>query len=252
MAMSTPSNDPNARSRWAVIYETVSGATAPDHHEEVPGTAPESLKAGHEPDHFDARGIIMVPILVVVTCLLAYILITFLFNMFAPGEPIPSDASPDAKALASKSFNERAARISSSDPKSTIEQPRLEYVKNLDSTRGDVKDPPHLRSFLPAQGSKNTYEITPRDLYPQNYADPQTGEKSLSEYKWLNKDKGVAQIPVTEAMHLLAGKLPAKKQTANNSTATKSKLSNGGQEAIAVAAPASKDEKHDDHKHEKK
>jgi hypothetical protein len=245
--MSATPNDPAGRNRWAIMYEAVTGATASDHHEEKPGTSSDSQKAGHEADRFDARGIIMVPFGVIATCATVYVLITVLFNVFEPGATVPSDASAQAKAESAKPYNERIAKISSSDEKSQYAAPRLEYMKNIDNSRDGAKDPIYVRSFLPVQGGANTYELTPQDLYPQNFADPRTGKKSLAEYAWINKEKGVAQIPVAVAMKMLVGNLPAEKASGGSTNGDKAKLSNGGQavnDAPTVAAPTAP--KHED------
>lgn len=222
------------RARWAVIYEAMVGATAPGtHHEDVPGVQEKSLEAGHEPDRFDAKGIIMVPVLVVVTTFLTYIIITGTFALLSPGKRVESSGtSPLAKASADEPYNERVVRINSSNPKADVYQPRLEGMKKLELKRvtADTPDPEYLRSFKPAASKENSPEYYPQDLYPHRYVDLLSGKKVLLETEWLNKDKGIARIPVEEAMTAVLNKLPVKStETINGSTIDLPKLSNGGQ-----------------------
>ena len=217
--------------RWATIYEAVTGATsaASHHHEDAPGTNAESLKAGHEPDRFDAKGIIMVPFLVVGTTFLAYVIVSVLFGQFEFGAYDKTNVqSPAAAEAANRTFNERVATIDSTDPHAKIAEPRLEYVRKIDVSRnGKTDDPSFVRSFQSADG--NTPIVTPRDLYPDRYRDPLTGKQLLADYEYTNKDKGTARIPIAEAMKLV--KLPVRKEAPaiNTSTGTNPKLSNGGQ-----------------------
>jgi hypothetical protein len=238
----------DGRNQWAIMYEVVTGASAPDHHEEAPGATTESTKAGHEPDKFNAKTIVLVPVFVVATCIFAYIVITGLFTFLSPGKVI-SDANTDqtSATAATKDFNSRVNRISSSDESAPAKAPRLEYMKNLDNKRNGVEDPPYLRSFLPTNGG-NTYEITPQDLYPERFVDPQTGKKTLIEYHWVSQEKGIVSIPISEAIKALAGKLPAKTTPVSTSFAGNAKQSNGGH-AVAVKPPvAAAVEKKADHK----
>jgi hypothetical protein len=216
--------------RWAAIYEAMTGATAPghDHDHQPTGTDGASIKAGHEPDQFDARGLLMVPVLVVVVTGLAYVLVTSLFSWFEPGQRTPG-TNPQAVAESAKGLNERINRISSTDPSAEVRQPRLEYVRNF-----------------PNSPTNNTYELTPRDLYPNHFVDPMTGKRLLSEGEWLNKDKTVARIPVDEAIRQLAGKMPHKDGKMVVGTNGRPNLANGGQPITpAVVKPA----KPDDHNH---
>ncbi|MBL8866976.1 MAG: hypothetical protein JNK93_15570 [Planctomycetia bacterium] len=216
--------------RWATIYEAVTGATsaASHHHEEAPGTNPDSLKAGHEPDRFDAKGIIMVPFLVIGTAFVAYVIVTLLFGHYEYGAPDKSNVQSQAAAdAAAKPFNERVATIDSSDPHAKVSEPRLEFVRKIDSSRnGKPDDPVYVRSFQSADG--NTPIVTPRDLYPDRYRDPLSGKPVLADYEYTTKEKTTARIPIADAMKLV--KLPVKKDapSANSSTGSNPKLSNGG------------------------
>lgn len=242
-------SDQKHTGRWAAIYEAMTGATAPGHHhdDQPIGTDGASIKAGHEPDHFDARGLLMVPVLVVVVTGVAYVLVSSLFSFFSPGSKTPG-TNPAAVAENEKSYNDRIGRISSSDPNAEVKQPRLEYIRSVDNQRDGVSkpDPVYLRSFAPS-ATNNTYELTPQDLYPSRFVDPATGKRLLAEPEWITKDKTVARIPVEDAIKLLAGKLPhAKEGKAVASVNGKPSLANGGQSITPAVAPAPAK---DDHKH---
>lgn len=230
-----------SQQRWAAFYEAITGATsaASEHHEDVPGTNPDSLKAGHEPDRFDAKGIIMVPFLVVGTAFIAYVIVSTLFGHYDFGAPDRSNIeSAQAAAANDRSFNERIAMIDSSNENAKVSEPRLEHVKKIDASRnGKPEDPPYVRSFQPADNG-NSPVISPRDLYPDRYQDPITGKKLLAEYESIDKAKGLARIPIAEAMKLVKLPVKADAPNANSSTTANPKLSNGGQ-AIGDA-PAKK------------
>jgi hypothetical protein len=243
--------------RWAAVYEAMTGATAPGkHHEDIPGAHADSVRAGHEPDKFDAKGILLVPLIVVVTTGLAYVLITTLFSVLDPGQPAYADPrNPNAEVAAKAGFNDRAARIVSGDEAAPVKQPRLEGVQIVETNRNGQADPVYLRSFKPATTPANSPEITPQDLYPERYTEWRDGKevRPLAEHGWVSKEKNVARIPVAEAMKIVAGKLPVKPAGKPiDSTVDVPKLSNGGQVANeGNVKPAEKkaDAKKDDHDH---
>lgn len=246
--MSEPTK-PAGDKRWATIYEAMTGATAPGDHDHGPiGTDAESAKAGHEPDRFDAKGIIAVPILIIGVCVVTYGIITATFSYLDPMTPTTDSATNTQSAAdQAKPFNERATKISSSDDHAAVKQPRLEFVRAVNTKDGEA---PNYRSFRPT-GSANAPEITPQFLRPENFIDWNTGEKKLVDYKWLNKDKGIVRIPIAEAMEILSHdkKLPAKADgTVAVGTGGKPKLSNGGQASPPPELPKA-EKKPDDHKH---
>lgn len=216
--------------RWATFYEAVTGATsAASHHDvDVPGTNADSVKAGHEPDRFDAKGIILVPFGVIGTAFVAYVIVSVLFGQLDFGAPDRSNVQNQQAAEAGdKPYNERIATIDSTDAHAKSAEPRLEYMKKIDASRnGKPDDPIFVRSFQPAD-TGNSPIITPRDLYPDRFHDPVTGKKLLEDYEYLNGEKKIARIPIAEAMKLV--KLPAKKAATASSVSANPKLSNGGQ-----------------------
>jgi hypothetical protein len=261
-----PGQDGRGVIRWAAVVEAATGGPPPGHHhEEKPGVHEDSLRAGHEPDKYDARGIVMVPVLVVAVTAVTYAIITATFSYIRPGETvIDPNGQPLAAANAKMGYNERAAAIDSTVLTAPVYQPRLEGVKVLDTARpaNPGGDPVYVRSFKPTDTVENSPELTPQDLYPNRYVDHATGKKVLAEAEWLDKGKGVARIPIADAMRAVVGHLPAKADAKPNlSTADTPKISNGGQvTAEGPVRPADAPhghehkagEKHDDHKDEKK
>lgn len=229
----------NAGNRWTLVtkptdHEMPSAGIG--HDQEKPGAEPESVRAGHEPDWFDARGVVFIPILVVIAAVLTYGVVTLLFAVFDPGKADDRGANPMAKAENDKPFNERVTRISSQDENAKHRQPRLEWVRQVEPKHAG--EPTYYRSMkTPETG--NPPEIRPEDLRAENFVDWNTGEKPLADYKWLSQGKGVARIPVSEAMKILAAdkKLPAK--AGRPAAPPKPTLSNGGQGRITDTRPTS-------------
>lgn len=250
-------SEPTGGGRWSRIYEAMTGASAPpgphDHDVDVPGAKPESVTAGHEPDKFDAKGIIFVPILVIMTAGMAYVIVTLLFGAFEFGQPDKNAVNnPRAAEEGGKYYNDRIGTISTTSPTAEFHEPRLEGLKPIDASRnGKPADPPYVRSFQQKDDQTRVPFYTPQDLYPDRYTDPLTGKKLLLDYEYANEKKTVARIPIAEAMKLV--KLPAaKKATPNSSFGGAPKLSNGGQnnavdvpKAAANPAPAKAAEHHE-------
>jgi hypothetical protein len=242
---------PAGKGQWTLVTKPADldmPAAGMGHSEDKMGAEPESVRAGHEPDWFDARGVVYVPILVVVSAAATYGLVTLMFNYFDPGTADTRGANPRAAMANAVPYNERVRDISSQDPAAEVKQPRLEAMRAVEKKHPD--EPLYYRSMRPTD-TGNPPEVRPEDLRPENFVDWTTGEKPLVDYKWVNKDKGVARIPVGEAIKILATqkKLPAKAGRPAGGTGQSPTLANGGQ---GDAAPAAKDEpKKDDHDHKK-
>jgi hypothetical protein len=242
------------------LWMAMTGASA-GHHEEVPGIDPHAMQVGHEPDKFDARTIVYVPIVVTITLVITYLIVQGAFA-FVNGR--------ESRQLDEYEFNNRAARIATTDarpleprtegekPLGAVPQPRLEYIRQMDKTRMDVNanpvtDPPFLRSYKPTP-TGNSPEIYPEDLRAEHFIDPTTKAKSLVEPGWVVKDK-LAVIPIDEAIHLMTTddkfKLPVAKSPAVLTAGTigKSRLSNGGLPAPVPVAKKDEPKKADDRKH---
>ncbi len=265
----------------AQLWMAMSGASAGGHHEEVPGVNAQSAKVGHEPDKFDARTIVYVPIVVAITLVVTYLLVQGAF-LFVNGKESRQEAEvkTDSTDKATqdrvneenktklKPWNERSGRTRNwtADPvsKSTpgeqppppVPQPQLEYNRQLNFDRLDangrpVTDPPFLRSF--ASKGDNAPIVYPEDLRPENYTDPWQGNaKLLDETVWVKGHEGkLATVAIEEMIHLVAHdpkwkdtlKVAEKKAVVTSGTLGKPKMSAGG-----VAGPLpSAVEKKDDH-----
>lgn len=265
----------------AQLWMAMSGASAGGHHEEVPGVDPKATKVGHEPDKFDARTIVYVPIVVAITLVVTYLIVqgafAFVNGQEAAQRPELTTESPDPAEIARvkkenetrlKDWNDRSGRTrnwtadpltkSSPDdqPLPPAPHPQLEYNKQVDLTRKDasgnvVTDPPFIRSF-PDKGKNNAPVVYPEDLRPENYTDAWHGNaKLLAEAMWVKGHEGkLAVVPIEEMIHLVTHdakwkgtlKVAAKPATVTPGTLGKPKLSAGG-----LAGPLPTAEKKDDH-----
>ena len=234
------------------VFASMSGMGADEHGTLPPGARAESVQAGHEPDRFNAKAILYVPLLIVVTVVFAFGIITTLFvTVVRKAEP-NGNTDPQAAAISMQPINERFARISSTDPAAAIPQPRLEYMKQVEDS---PKDPTHYRSKRPIEAAGATYEIYPEDLRPGRFIDPTRHRKILIETGYVDKAKKVASIPIADAMALLIDghKLPTRKDGKNeadkgmlaNTTASdlRAKLSNSGRGGPSMPPAVKPEEK---------
>lgn len=231
---------PNEEHLMADLYTSMTGAG--HGHDEQPIGPPDQavLNVGHEPDWFVTKPILTVPVFISILMVVSFIVTSTAF-WYLTGKNATADAgaNPIAKAKNDRSFDTRISSISSTDAKADVNQPRLEMLKVTDSKRDGKADPSYLRSVRFAEKG-NSPEYRPEDLRAENFVDPITRQKILRDYSWVDKEKGIARIPVTVAMKLLIEKnsLPVQ---ANQSVpavgmSTKPKLSNGGNELPAKAA----------------
>ena len=228
---------PHQNGTLNAVFASMSGMGADEHGTAPPGVTSQSLQAGHEPDRFNARAILYVPLMVVITVVFAFTIITTLFlTIVRKAEPNGS-TDPQAAAITSLPLNERFARISSTDPAAAVAQPRLEYMKQVENS---PTDPAHYRSKRPIEYRGATYEIYPEDLRPDRFIDATRHRKILIETGYVDKDKKVASIPIADAMRMIVeghrlptlkgGKNEADKGMLANTTASdlRAKLSNSG------------------------
>jgi hypothetical protein len=239
------------------LWMAMTGASV-GHHEEVPGLSPQSANVGHEPDRFDARTIVGVPVVVTIVLVLTYLIVQGAFA-FVNGRT--------ATQQGDVAFNDRVNRIGTTDgapaatpdgkPMPAVAQPNLEYMRVLVNTRPDangkpIEDPPYLRSFKPTP-TGNSPEIYPEDLRAERFVDPTTRTRALVEPSWVVKDK-TAVIPIDQAIHLMAHdaafqlKVAEKPAAVKPGTIGKAKQSTGGLPA-PVPEVKKDDTKKDDHKH---
>src|SRR5579885_2534708 len=99
---------------------SLTGVSSPGHDTGPPGADPLSVQAGHEPDRFLVRSVLYVPLVVVVALVLAYLLVTWLFGIAmsnrADEEAEARRQNPQVVDQIAPPFNDRAGRISSTDP----------------------------------------------------------------------------------------------------------------------------------------
>ena len=244
------------------LMVSMSGASPPEHETEPPGASPDSLRAGHEPDRFNVRGILYVPLFVVVVVGIAYVLVSSVFAGFVKKDD-PGKAKNEHGAKQNQAdISDRFGRISYTKPKAlegmpdtAVPQPRLEGLKQQGHD-GPGNDPPHIRSKRPV-GENNSPEYRPEDLRPENFTDPDRGRRVLAEY---HVEGPAKSVPIDVAMRAVTapGKLPTKKGPDGKpvegpppTSDGKAKPSNSGFGPPAEAAPKA-DGKHDDHGDEKK
>jgi hypothetical protein len=215
------------------LYTAMTGAG--HGHDEQPIGPPRDavLGVGHEPDTFNVKPILTVPVFIGIVMVGAFAITSGFFAYFGAFSK-PKDTP----------INDRFARISSSDEKAEVKQPRLEHLRKSDSKRialdgKPMDDEAFFRSVrFDADGNSPFYR--PEDLRAENYVDPITKQKVLRDYAYATADKSVARIPIDVAMKLIL----AKKSLAVQSnvsvpvtgTGTLPKLSNGGNELPANAA----------------
>jgi hypothetical protein len=190
------------------------GEGIPSHGHDTPDNRvlidPIALAQGHEPDTVHARTILYVPLALVVTFAIAYAVVTAIVSgTRGAGVREPSN-NPRAAVRGEEPINERVARISSSDAKAEVRQPRLEGAEQFKMDPGAApnnQDPYYFRSRLPEEEG-NSPQYHPEDLRPSSALGKKLG---LQDYGEVNPaigtlpgvPKGAVRIPVTEAMKLV-------------------------------------------------
>ncbi len=154
---------------------------------------PEALHRGHEEDKVDIKSILYVPLALVATFVLAYVVVTLIINSVrAPSTEKPDN--PKRAKLNEAPINDRFARIDSSDPKAEEKQPRLEGMQQVEGA-----DLPYWRSMLP------TKEGNPRWFHPEDMriTSAYAKELGLQDYAWVDEEKKVVRVPVETALKLV-------------------------------------------------
>jgi len=157
---------------------------------------PEALKQGYEPDNINVRTILYVPVAIVITFVLAYGVVTLIIDSLREGHKAPGDNFP-AVARNDAPLNKRLDRISSTDPKAEVKQPRLEGADEL-----TTKVPPYVQSSVPTKEDKkgNSPHYHPEDLRTTSEHAKALG---LQDYGWKEKSKDIVHIPILEALKIL-------------------------------------------------
>src|SRR5262245_45822473 len=84
----------------------------------------------YEPDQFAVKTILVVPIAVIGTAFAAFVITWIVFaTVFDPRKNNPEPTMAAGAEQNAASLNERFGRISSSDPKAEVQQPRLEGLQ---------------------------------------------------------------------------------------------------------------------------
>ena len=152
---------------------------------------PESLKQGHEPDKINVRLILYVPVAIFFTFVLAYVVVTVIIDNLREGHKTPGENLP-ATARNEAAMNDQLSRISSTNPKADVRQPRLEGLNEL------IKDGQSVQSNVPTKEG-NSVQYHPEDLRPSAER-----WKILQEYGWRDKSKDIVRIPIMEAIKVLS------------------------------------------------
>jgi hypothetical protein len=170
--------------------------TPHDPHAPKTGVDQASVERGHELDTFNVKPILMVPVVLGVAALIAYGVVTIVFNSVV-SEMKPSGGDQRAEKKYSAPINERLDRTSSTSDKAEVKQPRLEGLKRYKF--GD--QPVFNRSFLPEEEG-NSPEYHPEDMRADRW-------ERLNEYA-VEKSKGAdgkeverTRIPIDVAMSAL-------------------------------------------------
>jgi len=166
--------------------------------EEFVPTGP-SHDLGYEPDKFHVKTILAVPAAVLITMLVVFLITTVIFSeIFKPERPVITPESSMAEARSGAPINERFDRISSTDPKAEVLQPRLEGLVERQDYGKDGKPNAITPEMIPTQPTKtgNSPRYHSDDLRPDKVKavstetkDPQTG--------------AVKSIPVDTAIELV-------------------------------------------------
>ncbi len=153
---------------------------------------PESIKTGHEPDKIEVRSILMVPLALVATFILAYLVVNTLINYVrAPSKEAP--ANNLAAIRNEEPINTRFDRISSTEKGAEYKQPRLEGLYRVEGN-----DSPFWRSMNPTP-TGNSPHYHPEDMRLDS---EHARELGLDSYAWANKEKNIVRIPVTKALEI--------------------------------------------------
>jgi hypothetical protein len=153
---------------------------------------PAAVQRGHEEDKVDAKSIMYVPLALIATFVLAYVVVTLLVNYVrAPSKEAP--ANPMAARLNERPLNERFERIDSSNPNAPNKQPRLEGLQRV---KGD--DSPYWHSMNPTADGNSPW-FHPEDMRLSSEYSKKLG---LQSYAWVDDHHTSVRVPVAEAMKI--------------------------------------------------
>lgn len=229
-------NQPGAGQQWPADAGNLS---APDEHGGGGGVNPEAIRAGHEPDSFYVKPIFAIPVAVVVTFVIAFLVALgfFLYLMDVPTDP---RANPAAAKANDAPTNERIGRIdrkgSDGNPDVKADNPRLEPLRQLEANGQTITRPPLPDGY-------NSPELHPEEINPA--LRPESVPALTKSGK---QPDGSAHLPIADAMAKATGArkaevLPVRKdQVKPTSSDNKPTGANAGRGPSPVAPEAKKNE----------
>lgn len=165
----------------------------------------------YEPDQFAVKTILAVPVAVVITGLIAFGVTWMLFsNVFDPRIQEPPD-NPAAAARNKAPQNDRFGRISSTDPKAEVQQPRLEGLQKTEVYARDG-NPENAKGRNLITSQMSTTQPTKDGNSPRYHAEQLRPDKIKSlNVTGPDAESGTTKVSVDEAIRLLveANLLPA-------------------------------------------
>lgn len=222
-------NDPKHDSPMKKLAVSMSGTSADSHDTDPPGADDTNIRAGHEPDKFEVRGILYVPAGVVVVLILTYLIVSGVFFNIRDPWTTPG-ATQQQIAYGEKPTNEKLMAISSQRDDATVKQPRLEGAR-LSPSNNRYPDQ-RIQQQQIDKDDVNSFPYTPQYLRPENYWEPNTKSKVLISSKTVTKDGVTTRtIPIAESMRETANSLKVRKDPVKvlAYTPVHSSMTNGGQ-----------------------
>jgi hypothetical protein len=141
--------------------EGVADGTKPDDHDGIGGPTAEALRAGYEPDGYDTRSVVSVPVIVVLVFVVAFGATTALFAYFTSGTVDPK-AHPQTVELNQAPLAERLARINHGNE---VDQPRLDGLR--------VRTGDDRAITRPEKPGANSVYLHPQDILADPTRTPQ-------------------------------------------------------------------------------
>lgn len=150
----------------------------------------ESLKLGYEPDGYDAKSVISVPILVIGFFVLAFGTTTGLFALVGKFFVASPQPHPMAAERNGASLNDRMKRIGQG---SEVDQPRLEPLRTRSGNNRAITRP------------EDPNGENPPYMHPEDNRADASRTPELFRLGWGDKDKKFAHVPLND---VLAGQVP--------------------------------------------
>jgi hypothetical protein len=151
-----------------------------------------ATRPDHERTDVDARSIVIVGVVLALTCAVIYLVAWGLLKDYLSPERVPPVTNPLAAEQNDQPLNQRLADVPA---------PRLEGLRPLSAAN------PFYRSSLPLP------DASPRNLHAEDLRPSR--QPRLQSYGWVDRDKGIAHIPIEQAMRaaLEMNLLPVQKRS---------------------------------------